>query len=160
MEPFTSGYVEVTIVSDLSREAVLQALTRTLGTLGPRANEKQRLSLPLPVKVSAPAGFHRVEFVGELNLGMVRGNWPVSNQAGTRANAALPVLSKLAPLRSTSAPVRDRLGYSYSPAASFDPFGGFDNFGLMQAAVDCPPADAQKVAQSVAGYRRRPRRRG
>ena len=149
MEPaLTSGYLEVTIVGDITREAALQAVTRTLGTLAPRAASKERALPPLPVKVSAPAGFKRIEFVGELNMGMVRGNWPVTGKIDARTNAALQVLSKLVEFRIRSE-VRDRFGYSYGPSAAFDPFGDFDNFGLMQATVDCTPADAQKVAQLV-----------
>lgn len=149
MEPaLTSGYLEVTIVGDVSREAALQAVTRTLGTLAPRAANKDRALAPLPVKVAAPAGFRRFEFVGELNLGMVRGNWPVTGKIDARANAALQVLSKLVEFRIRSE-VRDARGFSYGPSAAFDPFGGFDNFGLMQATVDCTPADAQQVAQLV-----------
>lgn len=146
--PLTAGYVEVTIVGDVSRAAALQALTRTLGTLGTRAAAKDRTIDPLPVKVAAPPGFRRFEFVGELNLGMVRGNWPVAGRITARDNAALQVLSKLLEFRIRSQ-VRDRLGFSYGPSAAFDPFGGFENFGLMQATVDCTPADAQQVAQVV-----------
>ncbi|MFZ5494601.1 MAG: M16 family metallopeptidase [Verrucomicrobiota bacterium] len=146
--PLTAGYVEVTIVGDIPREAMLRALTRTLGTLGPRAAAKERTVAPLPVKVAAPAGFQRFEFVGELNLGLVRGNWPVNDRIDARTNAALQVLSKLLEFRLRSQ-VRDRLGYSYGPSAAFDPYGGFENFGLMQATVDCTPADVQQVAQIV-----------
>lgn len=149
MEPaLTAGYLEVTIVGDITREAALQAVIRTLGTLAPRAATKERAIAPLPVKVAAPAGFRRFEFVGELNLGMVRGNWPVTGQIDARANAALQVLSKLVEFR-IRAEVRDARGFSYGPSAAFDPFGGFDNFGLMQATIDCTPADAQQVAQLV-----------
>ena len=149
MEPaLTAGYVEVTIVGDVSREAALRALTHTLGTLGPRAAAKERPVAPLPVKVSAPAGFKRFEFVGELNLGMVRGNWPVTGRIDARTNAALQVLGKLLEFRIRSE-VRDRLGYSYGPTTEFDPFGGFENFGLMQSTVDCTPADVQRVAEVV-----------
>ncbi|MDQ5979764.1 MAG: zinc protease [Verrucomicrobiota bacterium] len=149
MEPqLTSGYVEVTIVGDVSRDALLAALTRTLGTLGPRAAAKDRALAPLPVQVAAPAGVKRFEFIGELNLGLVQGNWPVSGRITSRDNAALQVLSKLLEFRIREQ-VRDGHGFSYGPSASFNPFGGFENFGLMEATVDCTPADAQQVAQVV-----------
>ena len=146
--PLTSGYLEVTIVGDISREVVVQALSRTLGTLGPRAAEKTHAKPPAPVKVAAPAGFKRIEFVGEMNMGMVRGNWPVNAHLDARANVALQTLSKLLEFR-VRTEARDHQGYAYSPMASFDPFGGFEDFGLMQATVDCTPADAQVVAQIV-----------
>ncbi len=149
MEPaLTQGYLEVTIVGDITREAALQALTRTLGTLATRAATKERTTPPLPVKVAAPPGFRRFEFVGELNLGMVRGNWPVTGATSARDNAALQLLSKLVEFR-IRAEVREARGFSYGPSAEYDPFGGFDDFGLMQATIDCTPADAQQVAQLV-----------
>lgn len=146
--PLTSGYVEVTIVGDIPREEMLAALTRTLGTLGPRAATKDRALPPLPVKVSAPAGVKRFEFIGELNLGLVQGNWPVTGRITSRDNAALQVLSKLLEFRIREQ-VRDGYGFSYGPSASFNPYGGFENFGLMEASVDCTPTDAQQVAQVV-----------
>ena len=146
--PLTSGYVEVTVVGDITREEAVAALSRTLGTLGPRAAEKIHAKPPAPVKVSAPAGFKRIEFVGEMNMGMVRGNWPVNAHLDARANVALQTLSKLLEFR-IRAEARDHQGYAYSPQAAFDPFGGFEDFGLMQATVDCTPTDAQVVAQIV-----------
>jgi zinc protease len=146
--PLTSGYVEVTIVGDISRDEAVKALGRTLGTLAPRAAQKIRAKPPEPVKVTAPAGFKRIEFIGEMNIGMVRGNWPVYGHIGARNNVALQTLSKLLEFRMRGE-ARDRLGYSYAPSAAFDPFGGFDDFGLMQATLDCTPADAQAVAQVV-----------
>ena len=146
--PLTSGYVEVTIVGDITRDEAVAALSRTLGTLGPRAAEKIRAQRPAPVKVAAPAGFKRIEFIGEMNMGMVRGNWPVSARLDARANVALQTLSKLLEFRIRTE-ARDLKGYAYSPQAAFDPFGGFEDFGLMQATVDCTPADAQVVAQIV-----------
>lgn len=147
-EPLTTGYVEVTIVGDVSRAAAVEALARTLGTLDRRAATKTYATTPAPVKVTAPAGFKRIEFVGELNLGLVRGNWPVEAAIDARTNAALQVLSKILELRIRTE-VRDNLGYSYSPSASFEPFGGFENFALMEATVDCTPTDSQRVAQIV-----------
>lgn len=144
--PLTSGYLEVTIVGDVSREAMLAALTRTLGTLAPRAATKERAIAPLPVKVAAPAGFKRFEFIGELTQGMVRGNWPATGRITSRDNAALQVLSKLLEFR-IRMQVRDRYGFAYSPNVAFNPYGGFTDFGLMEATVDCTPADAQQAAQ-------------
>jgi len=146
--PLTSGYVEVTIVGDISRDEAVAALSRTLGTLVPRAAEKIHAKPPLPVKVAAPAGFKRIEFVGEMNMGMVRGNWPVTAHLDARANVALQTLSKLLEFRIRSE-ARELHGYAYSPSAEFDPFGGFEDFGLMQATVDCTPADAEVVARIV-----------
>jgi len=147
-EPLLSGYIEVTIVGDLTRDEAVQALSRTLGTLGTRAVAKIRAKPPAPVKVVAPAGFKRIEFVGEMNLGLVRGSWPLNAHIDARANAALQTLSKLLEFR-IRMEARDHLGYAYAPSAAFNPFGGFEDFGLMEATVDCTPGDAEAVARVV-----------
>ena len=45
--------------------------------------------------------------------------------------------------------VRGALGLSYSPSATFMPFGGFYDFALLQATVDCTPSDVRQVATAV-----------
>lgn len=147
-EPLTHGYLEVTIVGDTTEAAAAHAISRTLGTLPTRAATKKFATAPKPVEVTAPPGFTRIEFVGELNMGMVVGNWPVEGEISMRNQAALEVLSKILELRIRTE-VRERLGYSYAPAVAFQPFGGFDSFALMQAHVDCTPSDSQKVADAV-----------
>lgn len=147
-EPLAKGYVEVTIVGDVPEEVVTAALQRTLGTLPPRAAEKTFATDPKPVRVAAPAGFRRIEFVGELNVGMVLGNWPIEGKLSMRDQATLEVLAKVLELR-VRTQARDLLGLSYSPSASFESFGGFDDFAMMRAMVDCTPNDAQRVAKIV-----------
>jgi zinc protease len=147
-EPLTKGYVEVTVVGDIKEAAVTAALSRTLGTLAPRAAEKILPEPPAPVQMTAPAGYKRIEFIGELNVGMVLGNWPVEGRLDARAQAALQVLTKILELR-VRGEVREGLGLSYGPSASFKPFGGFENFALLQTTVDCTPSDAQRVATAV-----------
>ncbi len=147
-EPLERGYLEATIVGDISEEAALAAVRRTLGTLKPRAAEKAYATPPAPVRMTAPAGFRRIEFVGELNRGLVLGQWPVVGRLSIRDQAALDVLTKLLELR-VRTEVRDRLGLSYSPSASFESFGGFEEFALLREVVDCTPNDAQRIAKAV-----------
>jgi zinc protease len=145
MEPsLARGYVEVTLVGDLTEAAVVSAVTRTLGSLAPRAATK--VAAPAPVKVVAPAGFKRIEFLGEHNVAMVVANWPVDGVARLRDQVALELLTKILEIR-LRGQVRDNLGFSYSPSASFRPYDGFGGFGLLEADLDCAPPDAGRVAQ-------------
>jgi zinc protease len=146
--PLTTGYIEVTIVGDVTEETASSITSRTLGTLPLRAAEKILAEPPKPVQMTAPAGYQRIEFIGELNLGVVIGNWPVEGNLDARAQAALQVLTKVLELR-VRGTVRDGLGFSYSPSATFKPFGGFEDFALLQATVDCTPGDARQVATAV-----------
>lgn len=146
-EPLSRGYVEVTIVGDLSEEAVLRSMSRTLGSLAMRAATKVT-DAPKPVKVTAPAGFTRIEFVGEQNIGLVVGTWPIGNAQQVRDQAALQLLGKILELR-VRTEVREKLGLAYSPSAEFQPYDGFPGFALLQAQIDCAPNDAGRIAPVI-----------
>ncbi len=149
MEPsFARGYVEVTVAGDVAETAVVDSVGRTLGSLRPRAARKETSVPPRPVALAAPAGFTRIEFVGEQNMGLVTGTWPVAGASSARDQAALGILAKVLELR-VRAEVREKLGLAYAPAASFEPFDGFPDFGLLQARIDCAPNDAGRVAPVI-----------
>lgn len=149
MEPaLARGYVEATIVGDLPEEAAVRSVARTLGALAPRP-EKKVLAAPVkPVAVTAPAGYTRIEFIGEQNTGLVVGTWPITEAMHVRDQAALEVLAKILEIR-VRTEVRERLGLAYSPSASFAPYDGFPAFGMFRAQIDCAPTDASKVAPLV-----------
>jgi predicted Zn-dependent peptidase len=98
--------------------------------------------------VSAPAGFERIEFVGEQHLAEVIGSWPVQTAFTNKDRATLEVLVKILEQR-LWLDVRATLGLAYSPTADFTPYVGFPNFALIQAAMDCDPGDSRRVAQLV-----------
>jgi len=149
MEPsLARGYVEVTIVGDLTEEAAVRSVSRTLGALQPRAQAKTTAEPPKPVKVTADAGFTRIEFVGEQNVGLVVGTWPVTDPLHVRDQAALELLAKILEIR-VRGEVREKLGLAYSPSAEFQPYDGFANFALLRAQIDCAPNDTTRVAPLV-----------
>jgi zinc protease len=141
MEPSLSrGYVEVTIVGDLAEDAVVRSMSQSLGALKTRAEKKTTEVPPKPVQVTAEAGFFRIEFVGEQNVGLVVGTWPVTEALHVRDQAALELLAKILELRVRSE-VREKLGLAYSPSAEFKAYDGFHAFALMRAQIDwTPPA--------------------
>jgi zinc protease len=147
-EPLARGYVETTIVGDIPEDAAVRTVARTLGSLGPRAATKTTPEPPKPVLVTAPAGYTRIEFVGEQNMGLVVGTWPVTSPMHVRDQAALEVLAKILEIR-VRGEVREKLGLAYSPSADFQAFDGFPNFALLQTHIDCAPGDASRVAPLV-----------
>jgi zinc protease len=145
--PLASGYVEVTIVGDLTEEQVVDIVSRTLGSLAPRPDTKQAPA-PKPVQIAARPGFERIEFVGEQYQGVVIGTWPVDGADSLRDRTALHLLSKILELRVRDS-VREKLGFAYSPMAHFEAIGAYPGFGLMQTMIDCAPADTERVAKLV-----------
>lgn len=146
MEPaLTKGYVEVTIIGDLTEADAVARVARTLGALEPRADEKV-IGAVQPARVRAPAGHRRFEFLGEHNMGLAVGNWPVQANLTVRDKAALNVLSKILEIRLREE-IRENLGLAYAPAASFQAFNGFDDLAMLQSTADCAPTEADRVAQ-------------
>ncbi len=149
MEPsLARGYVEATIAGDVTEELAVSTMTRTLGALRVRAEKKTTAVPPKPVRVTADAGFTRVEFVGEQNVGLVVGTWPVTEPLQVRDQAALELLAKILEIR-VRTEVREKLGLAYSPSAEFQAYDGFANFALLRAQIDCAPNDTTRVAPLI-----------
>ncbi len=149
MEPsLARGYVEVTIVGDLTEEAAVKSMSQTLGALKPRAENKVTETPPKPVQITADPGFNRIEFVGEQNVGLVVGTWPLTETMHVRDQAALEVLAKVLEIR-VRAEVREKLGLAYSPSAEFMPYDGFPAFAILRAQIDCAPNDTTRVAPLI-----------
>lgn len=147
-EPLSRGYVEVTVVGDLTAEALVSSFSRTMGALAPRAATKASTEAVKPIKVTAPPGFSRVEFVGEQNIGLVIGTWPVVGALHVRDQAALELLGKILEIR-VRTEVREKLGLAYAPSAQFQAYDGFPDFALLQTQIDCAPNDTTRVAPVV-----------
>ncbi|MES2695578.1 MAG: insulinase family protein [Verrucomicrobiota bacterium] len=149
MEPALSrGYVEVTIVGDIAEPAAVATMTKTLGALKPRAATKTMEATPKPVQISAPAGFKRIEFIGEQNVGLVVGTWPLAKELHIRDQAAMELLAKLLEIR-VRTELRENLGLAYSPSAEFQPYDGFQKFATLRAQVDCAPNDTTRVGTLI-----------
>ena len=142
------GYVEATIVGDVTSETAFATFARTLGSLPPRAETKQTERPVKPAVIAARPGFERIEFTGEQNTGLVIGTWPVTEMKHVRDQAALEVLAKIVEIR-VRTEVREKLGLAYSPSAELTAFDGFPGFALLQAQIDCSPDTTEQVARLV-----------
>jgi zinc protease len=146
MEPsLARGYVEATLVGDFTEEQAVAILNRTLGALAPRADTK-RADPVKPVAVKAPAGFKRIEFAGELNIGLATATWPVAGQLTLADEAALIVLAKVLEIRLREE-IRENQGLSYSPSADYQDHNGFNGLALLQATADTSPKETDRAAK-------------
>ena len=147
-KPLSSGFVEVTIVGDIDEADTLTTINRTLGALSKRDDTKSIRGTPKPVKVTAPPGFKRIEFVGESHLAVVTGNWPVEAELTNRDRGAVYLLAKILELHIRDE-IRNHLGLAYSPSASFEAYDGFAGFSMLTATVDCASEEATRIARMV-----------
>jgi len=147
-EPLSKGYVEVSIVGDISEADAIDLAERTLGALPRRAEEKRIRGQLKPLKISAPPGFKRVEFVGESHLAIVKGYWPVIGELSIRDLGALYILATLLE-NEVCDEIRNDMGLAYSPSADFQQFEGFAEFGMLEASVDCASEESTRIARMV-----------
>lgn len=147
-KPLSTGFVEVTIVGDVDVETALAGVRRTLGQLSSRDESKQTRITPKPVKITAPPGFKRIEFVGESHLAVVMGHWPVEEALSLRDRGAVYLLAKILELHIRTQ-IRNDLGLAYSPTASYQAYNGFPEFSMLMASVDCASSEATRIARMV-----------
>ena len=142
------GYIEVSIVGDIDKSTVVESMSRTLGSLTERRDVKINPVSLSPVKIDAPPGYHKLEFVGEEHLAMVVGYWPTFERLTIRDRVALEVLSNLVERRLWDR-LREDLGVSYSPQAEFKHLVEYPEFAFIEAKIDCSPEEAPAIAKAL-----------
>ena len=98
--------------------------------------------------MTARPGLTRIEFIGEQNMGLVVGTWPITQKIHVRDQAALEILAKILEIR-VRGEMREKPGLAYSPSAEFKSYDGFPSFGLLRTQVDCAPNDSPKVGPLI-----------
>ncbi len=149
IEPaFQDGYFEVSIIGDISKEETIERVARTFGALGTRRLDKRNPGPSRPVQVMVNPGIYRVEFIGEPHLALVNGTWPIQENLEFRDMAAIYLLTSILENRINQL-MREDLGLAYSPSADYDRLAEYPSFGMIQASIDCAPADIQKISRAV-----------
>ena len=148
VEPLGSGYLELSIVGDISRERAVESVRRTLGALADRRLTKKNALPKRPVEVKAPTGYRRLEFVGEEHLAIVLGYWAIEGALDLRDEIALVVLTRVIERRLWES-LREDLGVTYSPKATFSSEPEYPEFANVQATVDCSPQEAPDIARAM-----------
>ncbi len=147
--PLTSGYVEVSLIGDISEEEAIDSVARTLGTLKERAAEKKQLFSDRAVEIKARPGSNRIEFVGEDHLAGAVGIWPVMEELDMESRMAVGVLSKVLGQRLVNV-LREELSLTYSPRVDFVPYIEYPKYALIRSFIDCSPTEADRIAEVIA----------
>ena len=98
-EPLRNGYIEVSIVGDISKAGATQSVARSLGALKERRISKLHPEPKHPIEITAPAGYRRIEFVGEEHQAGVIGFWFSDRSIDLHDEVALQVLSRIVKTR-------------------------------------------------------------
>ena len=147
-EPLRNGYIEVSIIGDISMSKATQKVARTLGTLNHRRSSKLHPKPKHPIAIISPSGSRRVEFVGEKHQAGVMGFWHYDQKIDLVEKVALEILARVIKTRMWES-LREDLGLSYSPTANFSSHDEYPNFSTIEASLDCSPADAPEIAEAI-----------
>lgn len=142
------GYVEVSLIGDVSRQEATDIVARTFGTLSKRMESKPNYPVR-PVRVSAQSGFERLEFIGETHQALAMGMWPFYQNYSLEERLGLLIISRVLEQRMRML-FRERLGLAYSPSAEFIGYPEYRGFAKIRAHVDCAPEDAEAIARALA----------
>jgi zinc protease len=146
------GALEVSVVGDFDVGAVVEAASKTIGTLPKRA---ARPTLDALRKV----GFPSQPFVRDYPIDtkipktVIVLYWPTSDGMDIHRTRRLTLLSEVLADR-LRVKVREQLGSTYAPSVASEASMVFPGYGYMAARVDVDPAkanDIKNVVASVAG---------
>ncbi|MBV7258667.1 M16 family metallopeptidase [Erythrobacter crassostreae] len=150
VEPeFKTGLIEITVVGDVDKEAVVREIARTFGALPMRADQKAdfgaNADLAFPSGSETPNRFyHR----GNEEQALVYVYWPAPD-ASDPANAyRMRVLRGVFRNRLTDV-LREEMGATYSPGAGAFSNSIFDGYGYALARVTAKPEDVGKVQGGI-----------
>ena len=148
-EAFRSGYIELVVVGDIEREALLDSVARTLGALPERQASKRGLGLKRSLELQPERGQRTIVYPGGLG-----GNaasvvvWTIQEKVDLSERAALYVLSRIMENRLRGI-LREDLGMSYAPSVRYESQLAYENLRHLRADVDCAGADAAIVGSVV-----------
>jgi zinc protease len=138
--PLSSGAIEVTVVGDITAEAVIKAVAATFGALPPRAAPQppgSTRNMTFPAPVPAPV---EMRHKGRADQAIAFLAWPANGFfADMQQSRALTLAAEI---------FRDRLreqirvveGATYSPGAGHEASWVFPGYGFAWTKVETPPA--------------------
>jgi zinc protease len=151
-EPF-----EVTVVGDLSEEAVVQAFARTLGALPPRkaapvpSREGRFVEFPNPWEAGALSRVIRTSYQAAAPGAAVTVVWPlfVGAPERRREERALSLLTLVVEAEVRHR-LREQMGDSYAPTV-FKTMDDESDQGFIIVYVECAPERSDAVLEAVRG---------
>jgi zinc protease len=147
-EPLESGYLEMTLVGDLSVEEAISAVAKTLGALPDRASEKRDLSELRQVSFPTDKTEKHYTFESDIPSGYAAVYWPTTDMWDIRETRRLQVLARAFSDRMRIR-IREEMGDAYSPFAVSQPSETYEDYGLFFGLVGIDPERAEDVAEVV-----------
>jgi len=143
-----SAPIEIAVVGDLDEAAVIDAVSHTFGALP--ARELKAPEYTEARKVNFRNGIAPVTLThrGDADQALIAIAWPTDDDDDLNRVVGLNLLAEVMKLELTDT-LREKLGATYSPAASSYASDVFDHFGYVLAATTLAPDKIDEVEKAV-----------
>jgi len=143
------GLIEIVVVGDIDKDAVVQEISRTLGALP--ARKTIRAAYPEMTRLVFPSGNQDPVILrhdGEQNQALLRIYWPAPDASDRAVVRRMRVFRSLLRNRLTSV-IREEFAAAYSPGVGTysDPL--FDDYGYIFVSLDLTPEKVSEMHQVV-----------
>ncbi|HJR82786.1 MAG TPA: insulinase family protein [Sphingomicrobium sp.] len=144
-----SAPIEIAVVGDVDEAAVIDAVGRTFGALPARELEAPAYSEARKVSFRKALAPVTLTHSGDADQALLAIAWPTDDDDDLERVVGLNLLADVLKLELTDT-LREKLGASYSPAASSFASDVFDDFGYVMAATTLAPDKIDEVEKAVA----------
>ena len=148
--PSASGFVEVTIVGDITEEAAIEAVATTIGSLPERAasrpgfEDQRNVSFP----VDKLGTIDTLRHDGEPNRALALIYWPGVDNFDREVSSGVRLMEGVMGLKLIER-IREELGATYSPSSNvyFDDVN--PGYGYISVSLDLEPGDVDDLFSVV-----------
>src|SRR5690625_3319180 len=144
-EPLESGYLELTLIGDLSIEEAIEVVAQTVGALPERQAEKPRLEELRRIQFPVDASEREFSFESELPNGFALLYWPTDDMWNIGQTRRLQILARVFSDR-LRIRIREEMGDAYSTSAVRRPSDTDEDHGLSYAVMGMTAVRARVVA--------------
>jgi len=144
-----SAPIEIAIVGDVDEAAVIDAVAHTFGALPERELQAPAYAEARKVSFRNAAAPVTLTHKGDPDQALLAIAWPTDDDDDLSRVVGLNLLAEVMKLELTDT-LREKLGATYSPAASSFASDVFDNFGYVLAATTLAPDKIEEVEKAVA----------
>jgi zinc protease len=145
-----NAHMEIGIVGDFEEQSVIDAVSKTLGSLPMRRINKKEFTGEREINFPGKGQSKEFVFESEIPKGMVGVYWPTQDIWDISVTRRLSVLGAIFADKLRSK-VREELGEAYSPYARHIPSDTYKGYGYLMSVITVDPPQAEKIANVVEG---------
>jgi len=142
--------IEIAVVGDVDEATVIDAIGKTFGALPTRKLEAPSYSEARKANFRNGLAPVTLTHNGDADQALLAIAWPTDDDGNLERVIGLSMLAEVMKLELTDT-LREKLGATYSPAASSFASDVFDRFGYVLAATTLAPDKIDEVEKAVTG---------